>query len=386
MKYPPLFHNKNILQIFESANKQEVKLIKSLQRIASIYSPTFHERDKVNYLHEMLKDLGIQSKIDKQGNLYGEFKTQSKTAAYLLVIAHVDTVLTPSKKVKNTTDYLYGHGVCDNSTGVNTLYWILKFIKEFSISLPVHLIFSFTVQEEGLGVKGGMRFLLTHVPKPIAVLNLESHNLGRIVHECPGQYRIKLLVETSPGGHSFRDFGSPNAIVVTSYIIGQLAKIKGFEKKQTTYNIGKITGGNGINAIATSCECTLEIRALVQRKLGKYINAFEKILFDLERQFKGVKITKTILAQTTAVVTSPSERIYQMTEEVQSYLGIKTFFEMGNNDGDVPLALGIPTVTIGSSNGFKTHSQDEYVEKKTLLLGFKQNLLTLLYLAHNYQS
>ena len=66
MKYPPLFHNKNILQIFESANKQEVKLIKSLQRIASIYSPTFHERDKVNYLHEMLKDLGIQSKIDER--------------------------------------------------------------------------------------------------------------------------------------------------------------------------------------------------------------------------------------------------------------------------------------------------------------------------------
>ena len=73
-----------------------------------------------------------------------------------------------------------------------------------------------------------------------------------------------------------------------------------------------------------------------------------------------------------------SDPLYKITEEVHKFMQIRSFYKGGNTDGDVPLSLGIPTVTIGSSNGFATHSLEEHLEKKTFRKGVEQALMVLL--------
>jgi hypothetical protein len=85
-----------------------------------------------------------------------------------------------------------------------------------------------------------------------------------------------------------------------------------------------------------------------------------------------------VLAETVAAGAPKTQPIYRITQQAQRSLGIKSFFSIGNTDGDVPLALGIPTVTIGTSNGFATHSLQEHLEKKTFLTGVKQALSVML--------
>ena len=363
---------------------EKKNLLALLKQTANINSPTFSEKEKIIFLQQQLKKSGIKSVIDNYGTLAGRLNGSLKSGRKVLVIAHTDTVLKPVGKVKETEKYFFGHGVCDNSTGVVALLTILRLIKQFKFNFSGQLIFAFTVQEEGLGAKKGMQFVMSKIGHVDAVVNLESHDVGRIINESPGQYRAELVVEVSKAGHSFRDFGNPNAIILLAQFMAEFAKLPGFKKRETTFNIGKIEGGEGINAIAKQAQILLEIRSLKQEKLVFLKQQLKK----LEQRFfnpkKGIKLTKKVFADTLAASLPKSNKIYKLTQEVHDYLKIKSWLEMGNNDGEVALAKGIPMVTLGSSWGYKTHSLEEYVDKQSFILGLKQDFLVVLNILINF--
>ncbi|MDO8610139.1 MAG: hypothetical protein Q7R95_06300, partial [bacterium] len=69
---------------------------------------------------------------------------------------------------------------------------------------------------------------------------------------------------------------------------------------------------------------------------------------------------------------------------VQKKLGILPKINAGNTDGDVSMAVGIPTVTIGTSNGWNTHSMDEYLEKKSVVIGIQQAFVVIYSIISSY--
>lgn len=371
----------NALAFIESDKK---KLFYLLRQTADIPSPTFSERKKTLFLQNQLSQVDYKTIIDSHGNLCGHIGNLSKDVKKILIVAHIDTVLKPVTKTKETDKYLFGHGVCDNSTGVLALLTILRIIKALKLTFPSQLYYAFTVQEEGLGGKKGMKFVTDKIKDIDAVVNLESHNVGRIVNQSPGQYRLEFSIEVKKAGHSFRDFGNPNAIIAISKFITEFSKLPGFKRGDTTYNIGKIEGGEGINAIAKKGRFLLEIRSLKQDKLIYLKEQLKKLSLAFFDPKKGIQLTPKVFVDTEAASFPKTHKIYRLTHEVHTYLGIRSFFEMGNNDGEISLSKGIPTVTIGSSIGYKTHSFDEYVDKKSFILGLKQDLLVVLNVLHNF--
>lgn len=377
--------NSKIIKALSYLERNQKQTLVLLKEIAQIPSSTFAEKEKITFLKNKLLSLGFYNTyIDKQSNCRGKIISSKNKQKKILVVAHTDTVLTPEKEIRETKDYLFGHGVCDNSTGVVALLTILDLIKKFRISFPAQLYFAFTVGEEGLGGKRGMRFITSQLKDIEAVVNLESHNLGRITNQAIGQYRAKIQITTEKNGHSWRDFGHPNANVILSLLISRFAKISGFQKGKLTFNIGKIEGGEGINVIAKKASCLLEIRAVDQGQLDNLKVKLQKIIKKISWEYKEARIFLQVLAETKAASFPKNHRLYQLAKQVHQFLGIKSFFEAGNNDGDVSLAQGIPTVTLGSSVGFKTHSQEEYLEKKSLLPGIKQDFLVLLNILNNF--
>ena len=365
-------------------------LLTQLVKIAKIPSPTGHEKQKIVFIKNLLREYGLKDiLIDNEGNciakLPSKFDVKKKT---ILIVAHADTACDPGKIVKITEDkkFIYGHGICDNSAGVLGLLTTIFYIKKYKLNFPHNIIFGFTVGEEGLGAKRGMKQIIKDYGKAIdAVINVESHHIGRVTNQAIGQYRSLISIDTKLGGHSFRDFGRPNANVILTKIIADFAKVKLLQAKgKTTFNIGQMVGEGSINAIPKTASCLFEIRSEDNKYLKKTVQEFELIIKKYKNRYPKVEIVNNVSAKTPAVIFPASHKIYKLTIDAQKKLGITSKINAGNTDGDVSLAKGIPTVTIGTSEGWNTHSLSEYLEKKSLSLGIKQAFLVIYEIASNF--
>lgn len=370
----------NLNDILLEIDKEEKSLFDLLIKISKVPSPTGQETDKIYLIQKILQQLGItNTKIDAIGNciviLPGE--PSSQNAKKILFVAHADTACQIDGKevpIKQNSQYIYGHGVCDNSAGVVGLLTFFRLVKKYNIHFPHDIVAAFTVGEEGLGGKRGMKEIIKKQGEKIdAVINVESHNIGRLTHRSVGQYRIQLLVETNEGGHSFRDFGRPNAIVILASIIRDFSKKKLPQKRgKTTFNIGRISGGDGVNVIAKESSALLEIRSGDKNYFEQTKKTLHIIIRHYENVYPGIKIASEVYADTSPGSIPPSHPLCLLVKEAQESLKIIPHYDSGNTDGDVSLAANIPTVTIGASIGWNTHSLNEYMEKKSFCLGLKQ--------------
>lgn len=381
--------DKLIEQINKEITSKKVLLLSLLKEIALIPSPTGSEQQKMLFLKKKLKEIDTEALIDSIGNCVAKLPAKiSKNKKTILVVAHADTACDPGKDHKITEDakYLYGHGVCDNSAGVTGLLTIISLIKKHKITFSRDLIFAFTVGEEGLGGKRGMKQIIKDYGSRIeAVINVESHHIGRVTNQVIGQYRSELLIDTKMGGHSFRDFGRPNAIVILAQIISDFSLFKMPKAKgKTTFNFGQIKGDGSINAIAENASCLFEIRSENNKSLQKVKQTFKLIIEKYTKQYPDIEITEDISAEVPAVIFPKNHRIYKITMDVQKQLGIVSKIDAGNTDGDVSLAKGIPTVTIGISEGWNTHSLNEYMDKRLFQLGIKQAFGVVYTVASSY--
>jgi acetylornithine deacetylase/succinyl-diaminopimelate desuccinylase-like protein len=369
--------------ILRQIDKDKKNVLTLLTSIARIPAPTGREQKKMQFFKKILSTYGVKKiTIDDIGNcLIRIISKNNKNKKTILVVAHADTACDPGRKVviREDKNFIYGHGICDNSAGVVAILTTIAYIKKYKLEFPHDLIFGFTVGEEGLGAKRGMKQIIKEHGKKIdAVINIESHNIGRITNQAIGQFRCSLEVDTKVGGHSYRDFGRPNANVLLSQIISDFANRSLPHKKgKTTFNVGKLSGEGSINAISTNASCLLEIRSENNAQLLRAKKIFESLIIRYKKRYPKVVISIKVTAETAAVVFPSSHRLYSMVGDVQKKLGIPSTFTAGNTDGDVSLAKHIPTVTIGTSRGWNTHSLGEYMEKSSLSLGIKQAFMLI---------
>lgn len=375
----------NLNDIFLEIDQEEKQLFDLLLGIARISSPTGQETKKIHHIQKIIQKLEFtNTRIDNEGNCIVMIPNNSHSAKprKILFVAHADTACCIDSKevpIKQNSQYIYGHGVCDNSAGIVGLLTFLKLVNKHKIHFPNDIIVGFTVGEEGLGGKRGMKEVVKKYGKSIsAVVNVESHNIGRLTHKSVGQYRTLLSIETKEGGHSFRDFGRPNAIVILTNIIRDFSKKKLPQKKgKTTFNIGKISGGDGVNVIAKLSSALLEIRSEDKHYFDNTKNALHNIIKRYQATYPDVKIKSEVYADSAPGSIPPAHPLCLLVEEAQKSLNIAPHYDSGNTDGDVSLAEGIPTVTIGTSIGWNTHSLSEYMEKKSFCLGLKQAFIVL---------
>lgn len=378
-------------QILNEIKNQQDSLLKLLVAIASIPSPTGREQRKIDFISQKIQSCEVKNvSVDRTGNCIAIIpaKLASTDKKTILAVAHADTACDPGEKVniKEDEKYIYGHGVCDNSTGVTGLLTTIELIKKHNLKFPYDLIFGFTVGEEGLGAKQGMKQIITEYGKNIdGVVNVESHHIGRVTNQAIGQYRCQVTVDTKIGGHSFRDFGRPNANVILAQIISDFAQVKLPQTKgKTTFNVGQMRGEGSINAISQVASCLFEIRSENNEYLTKATKAFDAILDKYRKQFTAIEIKNEISAESPAVIFPSNHRIYKLTMDAQKQLGITSKINAGNTDGDISLAADIPTVTIGTSEGWNTHSLNEYMEKGSLTLGIQQVFLVIYKMASSF--
>ena len=276
-------------QIAQWCNTQFPEHLALLKTLAAIPAPSHQEDQRAEFIKKWLTENGAENVIiDTAKNVTLSFGE----GPYLTVMAHTDVVFpdTCSLPVREENGLLYAPGVGDDTANVVALMLCAKFFISHPDMIPEPLLIVFNSCEEGLGNLMGVRQIMEDYSGKIHTLVSFDCQSNSIVSRAVGSERWKVSVSTY-GGHSFSDFGNPNAIAHLSFLVSQLysQKIPQKENCITTYNVGLISGGTSVNTIAQSAEMTYEYRSNDKECLTIMAEQFHQCL--AFSSFPGVNIT-----------------------------------------------------------------------------------------------
>jgi tripeptide aminopeptidase len=354
--------------------------------ISAVPSPTGEETAKSLLVERLLATAGLATERDAIGDVVGVIPgrpTSRLGTSRLVVAAHIDTVFpigTPLE-VKRSADRLSGPGVGDNSVAVAAAIKLADLLRMAGEAPAVDVLVTGNVGEEGLGNLRGIREVLASRSDIGAVVALEGHNLGRVTHVAVGSRRFRITVKGS-GGHSWGDFGRPNAIHGLSKLIAELDAIPLPRSPKTTLNVGMIDGGVSVNTIAPEASCLLDLRSIDESALRRLS---DRVMRLVERSNRGdaVVYAAESIGERPAGVVSADSPIVQIAAGTLTALGLEPSFDASSTDANVAIAVGIPAVCIGLTTGGNVHRTDEFIDLEPVSKGVAQLAVLTLALAES---
>ena len=360
----------------EKHAEEQLELLKTL---AAIPAPSHDEGRRVEFLLNWLKGIGINhAYADEAKNVIVPFAAPD-AEGLTIYTAHTDVVfpdVTPLP-VAQEGDILKAPGVGDDTANVVGILMTLKYIKEHGLVPKDPVIFVLNSCEEGLGNLKGIRQVMKDFgPRTKEHISFDGpYNFGMIA-QAVGSERWRVSVKTV-GGHSYAAFGNPNAIVELSQLIVKLStqEVPKKEGVHTTFNVGTISGGTSVNTIAQNAEMLYEYRSNDREHLEQmrrqFMDALESVKseraeFSLEcvgERPCGGEIDKDALARLHARAEAAMREVLGPEGEIMK--------RPGSTDSNIPLSLGIPSVTFGLYVGGGEHTREEWLEIPTLAKGLK---------------
>ncbi len=357
--------------------------------ISAVPSPTGEETAKSLLVERLFATAGLATERDAIGDVVGVIPGRQPSrvgTSRLVVAAHIDTVFpigTPLE-VKRSADRLTGPGVGDNSVAVAAAIKLADLLRIADEVPAVDVLLTGNVGEEGLGNLRGIREVLASRSDIDAVVALEGHNLGRVTHVAVGSRRFRITVK-GPGGHSWGDFGRPNAIHGLSRLIAELDAIPLPRSPKTTLNVGMINGGVSVNTIAPEASCLLDLRSIDESALRRLSDRVTRLVDRSNRGDSVVYAAESIGERPAGVVAADSQ-IVQIAASTLAVLGLEPSFDASSTDANVPIAAGIPAVCIGLTTGGNVHRVDEFIDLEPVAKGVAQLALLTLALAESLSA
>ncbi|MFZ5814142.1 MAG: M20/M25/M40 family metallo-hydrolase [Bacillota bacterium] len=362
----------------EMAEAALPQLVDEVIAICQIPAPTFQEQRRASYVQQRMAEIGLADvHRDAVGNVIGRLKGAGR-GPVILVAAHLDTVFPLETDVTVHVDgeILRAPGVGDNSASVATMLHAARLMRLAGVEPAGEIIFAATCGEEGLGNLYGMRAVMEAVREEVDYVLPLDGSLGGLVRESVGSRRFRLVI-TTDGGHSWGAFGAPSAIHSLGRMIAQISDIRVPNHPKTTFNVGTISGGTSVNTIANRAEAVLDLRSLDREELFKLEERVKRIVSSVAHA-TGVVAELELLGDRPTGAIADDHPLCRLVREVHHYLGIGTRSYPSSTDGNIPLSMGIPAVTVGVTLGGNGHRLDEYIHTSPLTKGLAQVMLLLL--------
>ena len=302
----------------------------------------------------------------------------------VIFMSHSDTVFpdTTTIPITEKDGLLYAPGIGDNSSNLANMLMGIKFILENKLTPKegTGIIFAATSGEEGLGNLKGSRALCERYKGRIReVIGFDS-NINTIADNAVGSHRYKVNVYTE-GGHSYGAFGNRNAIHYLASMIQTLYMIQTPKKAKTTYNVGKIEGGTSVNSIAENASMFYEFRSedinclkIMEDYFNSVIDSYIKSGIKVEVETIGIRPCKQDVDENKL-----AELRERHIKTIKKYYDAEVYYGASSTDSNIPLSMGIPSVTFGTKISGGTHTRGEYLDPKSLIPGQKVAIETILY-------
>ncbi len=348
------------------------RLLDLAVQIQQIPAPTFDEGKRAEFIRglfikEKLKDVSIDSVNNVFGRLPG--KERGKP---LIVSAHLDTVFPADTSLHFTReqDRIYGPGIGDNSLGVAALFGLLWLLRERNMDLPGDIWFVANACEEGLGNLRGIKAVVDRFGADVrAYLVIEGLALGHVYHRAVGVRRYRITARTA-GGHSWSDFGRPSAIHELARFVTEITAMPLPSDPRTTLNVGLISGGTGVNVLASEANLELDLRSEGAEALKGLIERVEEKIRLANRG--GVTIEMEVIGERPSGEIAMDHPLVKLAVECLSSQGFQATLTSGSTDANIPLSRRYPAIVVGITTGGGAHTVHEYIQTEPVVSGMEQ--------------
>ncbi len=288
----------------------------------------------------------------------------------ILITGHMDTVFprdTAFNFFKSDDTNCYGPGVADMKGGLVVGIFAIKALQHVmgrEAVPPIAFIFN---SDEEVGSPSSRPLIRKEAKKSRAAFVLEAGGLNNeIVTGRKGNLSIRLNVKGQAGHAAFAGKDKGSAILELAHKTIAIEALNNPEKGISA-NVGLIEGGIGPNTIPEHAKARMDFRFLTPEDSAQ-----------LDTQIKSCCQTPTIAGtvSTLEVIssrpampqTSSNTMLYDQINTIAQGLGMKVKPELrqGVSDANLIADEGIPVIDGLGPVGAKDHSEDEYINTRSL--------------------
>jgi len=382
----------------QKAVKEAFKIIDNIERetaqdlinLTEIPAPPFKEMERATHFKKLLEKAGASKVwIDDEGNVLALRKGNDGNKVVVLD-AHLDTVFPEETdvNVQQQGDTLYAPGIGDDTRGLAMVVAVLKAMNKAEIKTTSDILFIGSVGEEGLGDLRGVKHLFSKEgPKIDSWISIDGGAIGRVNNAGLGSTRYKAVFK-GKGGHSWGAFGLANPHHALGMAISQFTKdATEYTSKgpKTSFNIGRIGGGTSVNSIPFESWMEVDMRSVSEERLDRIDSIFKSSMNKSLAAYNNTGVKGAVILELIKIGSRPSGELPIKTPLVQRAIAVSNFFEAntrvtrGSTNGNIPISMGIPAVTIGRGGvGGGAHSLGEWWMNKNGAEAIKLALLLTL--------
>ena len=353
-----LAEDERVAQALDLLRQRDEEITELQIRFAEI--PTHDERaaERATLFAELLRAAGVQGvHQDEAGNVIGRLRGREAGARGVVLCAHLDTVFPGLEPitVERQGNTLTGPGVGDDAAGLAAVVHLVRALRESEVPLRRDLYIVGTVGEEGEGDLHGVKALFSGELPPQRVHAFLSVDLGtqlQIVNEGLGSRRL-LVTVLGPGGHSWGDFGRPNPIHALARAVDEFLATPLPQGDRSSFNVGIIEGGRGVNVIPESASMRVDIRSESPVLLAAIETRFRAALDSaLTRERAWAKLDMPLEIEVTTIGDRPSGRTPPDSPLVRTFVAAfasqSLAVVLGNSSTDAnwPMSLGVPALAL----------------------------------------
>ncbi len=326
--------------------------------------------------------LEIETYPQKQyGDILVAGTRASGGADNILIVGHTDTVFpedTTFNGWREDPQRIFGPGVIDMKGGLVVGVYALKALDACGRlqNLPIRFVFN-TDEEVGSPVSGPL--ISAEAQKSVMAFVLECGGMqGEVVTSRKGRLGFHLNVTGRAGHAAFVTPGKPSAILELAHKIIQVEALNGL-KPGLTVNVGKIHGGIGPNSIAESATAKVDVRFANRNESDFFRFRLDEIIATPDIPGTRVSVEKT-RNRPPMEASSGHRFLFKVAQSQARKLGmeIRESFRPGASDANIIAAAGTPVLDGLGPVGEMDHSDQEYMQKDSLVRRCQLFALTLL--------
>jgi acetylornithine deacetylase/succinyl-diaminopimelate desuccinylase-like protein len=399
--FAPLMKQGTVKSALQYLRDDDARTLQEQIAITQIPAPPFKESVRAADFAQRLRAAGLEDvSIDAAGNVIGKRPGSgpAKSRPLLILSAHLDTVFAEGSDVtvRQKGNRYEGLGIIDDSRGLVAVLSVLRAMETSKLRTVGDVWFVGTVGEEALGNLKGVKALFADHPGIDGFISVDgvdspSHvQSGRseVITQATGSRRWEFKF-TGPGGHSFENFGNPSATHALGRAVAQIAELQTSSDPKTTFNVGVVSGGTGLTAIAAEAAMLVDMRS----NRADELRALEQRVQDIvdaavaaentRWKSSALKVERKLLGDRPASTHIDDKSVVDAAVGAHRALGLaEPELRAASTDSNVPLGLGVPAATIsGGGIGDKAHSPDEWYEHVDAWRGTQVLLMTTLRLA-----
>jgi len=343
--------------------------------LTEIEAPPFVEERRGEEFARRLRALGYENvRVDAEGNVIAE-RPGSAGGPVVIISGHLDTVFPSGTdvRVRREGDRLLAPGIADDGRGLAVVLTVARAFQAVRLTTAATVLFIGTVGEEGEGNLRGVRHLFER--------ELAGGEIGwfisvdgtgyDVVNAAVGSNRYTVSFE-GPGGHSFGAFGIPNPAHALGRAVAAIADLQVPAQPKTTFSVSVLSGGTSVNAIPSEVAFDIDMRSEDPAELAdldaRVRAAIEAAVAAEKARWPASDAPLVARIDTIGIRPAGAQPetapIVLAALAAARALGLESETSASSTDANIPMSLGIPSITIdGGGRGGDSHAPGEWYEE-----------------------